>query len=472
MKSFLAAFLAAAASFSLLPSIQAAKEVFAHVILGNTADLQTTDWESDITLAQEAKIDGFVLNVAFSDPNNDNSLSRAFEAAASKNFSLFFSFDYLALGPWPQASVVDLLNKFASSPAYFKQDDKPFVSTFEGPGNADDWPGIKSQTNCFFVPDWSSLPAQEAVSRAGGVVDGLFSFNAWPVGPTNMTTDPDKDFQSALSGAGDDKKYMMPVSPWFYTALPGLAKNWMWRGDNLWEERWKQVLEIQPDFVQILTWNDFGESHYIGPVRELPAKQLIDAGGAPVDYVSGNTHDGWRKLLPFYIEKYKSGATSFDAAPAPPAQQLGGQFNAAVVTAGTAEQDFEESVVAYYRTNPAQACGSGGTTGNNADFPGQVEIPPDQMVEDSVFYTALLKEPAQVEVDIGGAKVEGNTAFFSRPQGEGAGIYQGSVSFGGKTGDVVVRVVRDGNVIAEAKGGAPIAAECTVSNWNAVCVSS
>jgi hypothetical protein len=26
--------------------------------------------------------------------------------------------------------------------------------------------------------------------------------------------------------------YMMPVSPWFFTNLPGYKKNWIWRGDH------------------------------------------------------------------------------------------------------------------------------------------------------------------------------------------------------------------------------------------------
>ncbi|GIC85958.1 uncharacterized protein Aud_002317 [Aspergillus udagawae] len=31
--------------------------------------------------------------------------------------------------------------------------------------------------------------------------------------------------------------YMTPVSPWFYTNLPGYGKNWLWRGDHLWHDR-------------------------------------------------------------------------------------------------------------------------------------------------------------------------------------------------------------------------------------------
>lgn len=59
------------------------------------------------------------------------------------------------------------------------------------------------------------------------------------------------------------KWYMMPVSPWFYTNLP--SKNWLWRGDDLWHQWWDEVMNLQPELVEILTWNDWGESHYISP---------------------------------------------------------------------------------------------------------------------------------------------------------------------------------------------------------------
>lgn len=65
---------------------------------------------------------------------------------------------------------------------------------------------------------------------------------------------------------------MMPVSPWFFTNMPGFRKNWLWRGDDLWYDRWQQIVsmkrENQPEYLQIITWNDWGESHYVGPLRD------------------------------------------------------------------------------------------------------------------------------------------------------------------------------------------------------------
>lgn len=91
--------------------------------------------------------------------------------------------------------------------------------------------------------------------------------DAWPSGPRSITTYPDASYFDFLKG----KPYMAPVSPWFYTNLPGYDKNWLWRGDSLWVDRWNQLIagEFQPEFVQIISWNDYGESHYIGPLLKL-----------------------------------------------------------------------------------------------------------------------------------------------------------------------------------------------------------
>ncbi|KAJ5498736.1 Glycoside hydrolase family 71 [Penicillium expansum] len=84
----------------------------------------------------------------------------------------------------------------------------------------------------------------------------------------------------------DGKPYMMPVSPWFYSNLPGYNKNWLWRGDDLWRDRCEEVMVVQPDLVQIISWSDFGESHYIGPLPKGDYK-AFEVGKAPYDYIAG-----------------------------------------------------------------------------------------------------------------------------------------------------------------------------------------
>ncbi|KAM0634217.1 hypothetical protein ACHAPW_002761, partial [Verticillium nonalfalfae] len=180
-------------------------------------------------------------------------LKDAFSAASATSFQLFFSFDYAGNGPWPKDDVIRILEQYGSHGSHYKYKGKAFVSTFEGPKQASDWTEIKSRTSCFFVPDWSSLGAKAAMEAADGVADGLFSCAAWPWGDRDMDTYVDASYAQYLNG----KPYMMPVSPWFYTNLPGFDKNWLWRGDDLWFDRWQQVLYVQPEWIQIISWNDF-----------------------------------------------------------------------------------------------------------------------------------------------------------------------------------------------------------------------
>ncbi|KAK0753741.1 glycosyl hydrolase family 71-domain-containing protein [Schizothecium vesticola] len=245
---------------------------------------------------------------------------------------------------------------------------------------------------------------------------------------------------------------MMPVSPWFYTNLPGYNKNWLWRSDGLWEARWAEVVRLQPDFVQILTWNDYGESHYIGPVREK-ALGLFEAAGAGVNYVRGMEHEGWRAMLGFWIARYKGGATIQAAA------------------AGGAVE--EERLAVSYRRYPCSACADGQTTGGNRNF-GETVVPPQQLMEDAVFYSVSLNgvEDVTATIVIGSSPQAGTLKLVEG--GGGAGLYSGSVPFGGRTGPVSVTVSRGGKVVAIVQGGSAITTDCEngLQNWNPVSLSS
>ena len=200
-----------------------------------------------MTKAHDVGIDAFALNMGAGDPHNNNSLTLAAQAAnAHGNFSLFLSFDYAAYGVWDAGVVTQLINNFATQAgkAQFRYNEKPFVSTFEGVANAGDWAAIKQNTGCYFVPDYTSA-GPNGIPQDN--IDGALSWNAWPDGNTNKDISSDQAWKSALKG----KTYMMPVSPWFYTKLPQYNKNWILRGDDLWATRWDQVLQIQPDFVEV-----------------------------------------------------------------------------------------------------------------------------------------------------------------------------------------------------------------------------
>ena len=185
----------------------------------------------------------------------------------------------------------------------------------------------------------------------------------------------------------------MGVSPWFYTDLPQYDKNWYFASDSLWYDRWQQVIALQPDLVEIITWNDFGESSYIGDVVDA---QIVSGAEA---YVDGYSHSAFRSVLPYFISAYKSN----DAA-TPPA---------------------EDTAVAWYRTTPAKTGPDGGTiwgqTGSESAADGAV---------DCVSVLTVTVDEQDIVVSIGG----NNQTFQTGGGGSPAKFFE--VPFAGMTGDV------------------------------------
>ncbi|KAL2010446.1 hypothetical protein VTN00DRAFT_6253 [Thermoascus crustaceus] len=425
------------------------KSVIAHFIVGNAAAMTLEQWKSEINEAKKAHIDGFALNIATQDTFTDAVLQRAYDAAeAVGNFSMFLSFDYLSGGPWPVPRVIMTVNKYKNKSAQFYYKGKPLVSTFEGVHNVFDWPIIKAATGCSVIPTWTSL-GPKGVAAVLEIIDGAFSWDAWPVGAQDKNTDGDKAWMHALG----NKPYMMPVAPWFYTNLPQWGKNWLWRGDDLWHERWQQVIELQPPLVQIISWNDYGESHYIGPIY----KEGIPDGAAK--YVLNQTHDAWRSLLPYYIDAYKSGNMTTAIDPSDIANLPGS--NSRLATAPT----LEDKITYWYRVNPSTAGNTGGTTGNNPTM-GQPALDPGLVSQDKIFVTVLVQEPSDVAVQIG----EAEPTFL---RANTTGISHFSVPFGNQTGPVTISILRDCQEIVTITGP-EITDKCADGeiNWNAFVGSS
>ncbi|KAL4909687.1 glycoside hydrolase [Aspergillus multicolor] len=426
--------------------------------MSNTENYTTETWTSDILAAKTAHIDAFVLNTGYGMQYTNTSLSDAFAVAKDLDFKLFFSFDYTAttygthgVGRWSANNITELLDEYIVHPAYFrtpyKGSSRPLVSTFEGFEAASDWAGIKKNVSedIVFVPDWASVGPVRASNVTS--MDGLMSWNAWPDGTNAMNTSDDEAYRVIIDSRGEDKLYIMPISPWLYTNLPQFNKNWVWRGDDLWYVRWQQVLTLDPppDFVEIISWNDYGESHYIGPLHEDEVgTEILSDAGAPFDYANGMPHDGWRVLLPYLIEQYK-------------VESKEERDNVEIK---------EELLSVWYRLSPAWACEDGNTTGN-AEAHDQTIFEPVEILEDKIFYSALLEESANVDVFIGGGN--GTARWTDTPQG-GRGIYHGSVDMGDREGEVVVMLSRNGETFNEMRGkGIELQKNCPLNqtNWNA-----
>ncbi|KAM0150313.1 hypothetical protein ACHAPG_008917 [Botrytis cinerea] len=146
----------------------------------------------------------------------------------------------------------------------------------------------------------------------------------------------------------------------------------------------------------------YKSGHYIGPNR-AKAWSLFDSsyGKAQYNYADGFPHDGWRQFLPYVIYIYKTGAAT---------------------------------------------------------------ITEEEIVQNKIFFTALLGSTATVKATVGGVD---QAATWTRIPDGNVGLYHGNVTYKG-IGPVIVTVLRDGTRVANVSGGS-ISIVCTdsIENLNA-----
>ncbi|RXK40038.1 hypothetical protein M231_02678 [Tremella mesenterica] len=387
------------------------KYVFAHFMVGIVSTYQLQDWVNDMKLAFSYGISGFALNIGV-DPYTDAQLTLAYQAAQQvPGFWLFISFDFNWYQIGQVSDVATKLKTYGSQSSQLKVDGKVFVSTFIGDGF--DWGSVASQSGMELevVPFWQPT----ADNANNGALGGLFSWDAWPGQLnnqpvlSNMTTDRDELYLSLLDPL--NKPYMMPVSPWFSTHFGkevSYSKNWVFYSETLWVDRWNQVMQLsnQVNFLEIVTWNDYGESHYIGPY-DTPH---TDDGSSK--WASGLDHSPMMVLAKPYISAFKQGA------------------NSPVVD--------EEAVVFWYRPHMKSAqCDSSDNCGSKPtgwDF-----------VSDAVFVATMTKSGGTVTVNSGGSSsthtVSAGVQVFQVPMNIGSqqiSIQTSSGASGSGTGNITV----------------------------------
>lgn len=92
------------------------------------------EFDQEFGLAKAAGIDAFALN--FGPDVADTILEYAYDSAERVGIKVFFSFDFNSglYSTGDPATVGDRIKAFKDKPAQLVVDNKPFVSTFAGPG--------------------------------------------------------------------------------------------------------------------------------------------------------------------------------------------------------------------------------------------------------------------------------------------------------------------------------------------------
>ncbi|KAH8115173.1 glycoside hydrolase family 71 protein [Phellopilus nigrolimitatus] len=291
-------------------------------MVGNTAPYTPSDWEEDIRLAHSHGIDGFALNIG-KDKWQFDQVSSCFGASERSEFDfrLFLSFD---MSSFASSTLQDIQNlkiytdKFAPHPNYLQLQGKALVSSFAGESSLFGCPDIptawmrvkmtlKEKIPVYFIPSFFIDPAR---FREIHCMDGAFNWNGcWPIYLTSQSPPSEIHCPKLLSDQEylrnlDGKSYMASVSPWFFThyGKDSWNKNWIYRADDwLFVRRWEQLVSMrnQVDIVQVISWNDYGESHYLGPIKGAQPNSQA--------WVDGFDHTPWLHLSAYFARAFKTG---------------------------------------------------------------------------------------------------------------------------------------------------------------------
>ncbi|GAB1313122.1 hypothetical protein MFIFM68171_03332 [Madurella fahalii] len=358
--------------------------VFCHFMIGIVGlRASAAEYDDDMRRARDAGIDAFALNIGV-DTYTDQQLNYAYQSAANNGMKVFISFDFNWYSPGAADAVGRKIAQYANHPAQLLVDGRIFASSFIGDGLDVNAMRAAAGTDVYFVPNFHPGQASSAT------IDGAFNWMAWPNDGNNKAPKPGKsvsveDGDNAYLDWLGGKTYMAPISPWFFThfgpEVP-FSKNWVFPGGSLIFDRWNQVLQKGLPMVELITWNDYGESHYIGPL----SSPHYDDGNSK--WTNDMPHNGWLDLSKPFIAAYKNKDTSVD------------------------KYISEDQIIYWYRrTLRTLDCDATDTTAgrpaNNESGNYFMGRPNGwETIEDEVYVVTLLTQPGTITITSGGQAVE------------------------------------------------------------------
>ncbi|ORY45022.1 glycosyl hydrolase family 71-domain-containing protein [Leucosporidium creatinivorum] len=416
------------------------KAVFAHVVQGDFQNYAQQDYEDDMTLALTAGISAFAMNVGH-DTTDSDQMTKAFAAAEAVGFKLFFSFDmvYFSNADGSRWIYDEYLTPFGPSSAHYTYDSKIFVSTFSGEvdgryldaaSSFDDsntaWSTLFDKVksglglDVYYAPDWNDVSKVPSNTWGGAQM----FWEAWPAkgSADDLTLDTANSYMSACTSAGLD--LLAPVGA-FFQVHQNSGNNYVYNSNNfLLPNHYTDLINMSPgpQFIELLSWNDFGEAHYLGPVRSS-AGIPSGAEGYATDKFD---HTPMLTLSAYYNSWFVNGA--------PPTIKT-------------------EGIVWWYRPHPKDLVASS----DSVDKPEGADT-----MDDSIYVAVLIpsgSSAANVIITVGG------TAGDPTAVSEGVNLIQADL----KAGDTAVELVdSSGNSLLSGSGDS-IASSIETYNFNYHC---
>ncbi|KAF4871697.1 Mutanase [Colletotrichum siamense] len=407
--------------------------VFCHFMIGIVgARSSASEYDADMQHAKAAGIDAFALNIG-TDSYSEAQLDLAYQSAANNGMKVFISFDFNWYGVSEAARVGQMIAKYASRPAQLIVDGKVFASSFAGDGM--DVAAMRSAAgvSVFWAPNYHPEYGTDF-----SVIDGALNWLGWPNNGRNKAPDGygnvtvqqgDQAYIAALNG----KPYIAPVSPWFFTHFgPEVpySKNWVFPSDTLWYDRWQEILTLKPRFLEIVTWNDYGESHYVGRLDSPHG----DDGNSK--WVYGFPHNGWLDMAKPFINAFHNGGS--DVKPYISEDQIVYWFRPTLRSLNCDATDITMADANNVSGNYFKGRPYGWET-----------------MQDKVFVVTLLKEAGSVSINVGGTSVT-----VQAP----AGAAKFSVDM--KPGAISFSLARGGSTVLSGTAGMQILDHCPCGIYN------
>jgi glucan endo-1,3-alpha-glucosidase len=206
-----------------------------------------------------------------------------------------------------------MLAEFGKSPNYLVVDGRPVISTYSGTrqwGSALVEKLAEGGVRPFFVPNYQylssfpwarnySMPSADFLDRLyreDPELDGYFFFGpdlGYKSPPTYGRIVAE---QSKLAG----KVAMTGISP-FYRGLRGNFRVFESGGFEGMAAQWTAAIESGADWVEIVTWNDWGEATYVAPYGGPREQDLWNYHWGPL-----LSHEGFLDASDYFIEWFKS----------------------------------------------------------------------------------------------------------------------------------------------------------------------
>ncbi|NCB05522.1 MAG: hypothetical protein EOM69_08375, partial [Clostridia bacterium] len=234
----------------------------------------------------------------------------SFENEAAKQlgtgFQLFISADYAS--GLTSDETRDMIESFRTHPNQFRHQGRPVLSTFAGGREQADFVAREftgDRAICyvpFFYPTPTrEMPQQEQVDQVfrdyGTTLDGFFHFGA--AGTPEQITESNRLLAKKWLGAG--KIFMASVTP-YYRGLGGNYRVYDSQGVAGLAKQWEGAIRDDATWVEMVTWNDWGEVSYFCPFGSAYETALWNGHwGAML------SHTALLDASRYYIAWYKTG---------------------------------------------------------------------------------------------------------------------------------------------------------------------